>query len=288
LADAARFTYRGLSRTSKLPTCVLSPDDIRRLYTELDAKTMEVLTRHLDGLHRPADMEAETFEGLKQEALRDGHLTATVQGSDGEQVVTRSVDGLADTNLPEKIAWMTFDSAAAMQAQNVHLGNRFTLRLDFTEPPGFDTYNPWDQPTPNTSQLEVSGSDQTWVTAVYESTLAFFRRRQTRREWLHTSASFNVLHWLVGFPAALWIIYRLDSSIPALAAAHTAIRGALYVYVFLVVLLVFRSIIWGFRWIFPVVELHGARSFRVRATLAAVLGSLLLALVYDVLKTLLS
>lgn len=282
------FAYRGLYRTTKLPTCVVTRDDIRRLYTELDQKAVEALRRHLEGLPRPRDVEEAQFEELKAQALVDGRLTATVQGADGEQLVTRSVEDLVDSNLPDRITWLTFDSAAAMKAQNVTLINTFTVRLDFTEPPGFDAYNPWDQPTPNNSQLEVAGSDQTWVTAVYESTLAFFRRRKRRRGWLHTQHAFNILHWLIGFPGALWLVYRLDSSIPAFGRMHTALRGAFYIYCFILFLLVFRVIVWGFRWIFPVVELHGARSNKVRAILGAILASLLLALIYDVLKTLLS
>jgi hypothetical protein len=66
---------------------------------------------------------------------------------------------------------------------------------------------------------------------------------------------------------------------------HQALLGAVYVYVFLFSLLVFRGIIWGFRWLFPVIELGGSRSKGVRRFLATVLSSLLLALAYDVLRT---
>lgn len=52
-------------------------------------------------------------------------------------------------------------------------------------------------------------------------------------------------------------------------------------------LLVFRGIMAGFRWTFPVVELQGARSKKVRTALVTVLSSLLLALLYDILKALL-
>lgn len=175
---------------------------------------------------------------------------------------------------------------AARASRNITPLNRFKLTLDFTEPPGFDAYNPWNQPTPNTSQLEVIGSDRTWVTAVYESTLAFFARRRRHRAWLHTQQAFNALHWLIGFPASLWVVYRLDSSVPVFATLHPALRGAVYVYFFLLALLAIRMIIWGFRWIFPVIELEGARSKKAREALGLVLSSLLLALAYDVLREL--
>jgi hypothetical protein len=280
------YQYRGLFRVSRVEPCVISLADLRRLYADLNAKTAEALELHLGPLLKPADIEQTQFDELKAQARAEAHLTVTVLGSNGEQFVTRSVAGLADDNLPETITQITFDSASALQAYNATPLNRFTLRLDFSEPPGFDSYNPWDQPTPNSSQLEVIGSDQTWVTAVHESTLAFLRRRGRRRSWLHKHQWFNVLSWLVGLPSAFWIVYRIDSSLPVLGQMHTALRGALNVYLFLVAFLLFRGVLWGFRWLFPVVELEGARSTRVRGFVGVGLGSLLLALLYDVLKTL--
>jgi multisubunit Na+/H+ antiporter MnhE subunit len=112
----------------------------------------------------------------------------------------------------------------------------------------------------------------------------FFRTRRRRRAWLHTQRSFSVAHWVVGFPAALWIVYRLSYYAPALTRLHPALLGAIYAYVFLLSLLVFRGIVWLVRWLFPVVEFAGSRSKVVRSVLSLVLSSLLLALLYDVLK----
>jgi hypothetical protein len=266
----------------------VSVDDLRRLYADLSLKTREALDRHLATLQPPPEGDREQFERLKAEALREGTLTITVRGRDGEQIIAPSEEGLAAGRLPDKLDWVVFDSAASMQLYNVTPLNRFSLRLDFTEPPGFHAYNPWDDPTPNTSQLEVIGNDATWVTGVYESTLAFFRKRKRHRAWLHTQEAFNALNWLIGFPAAFWIVYRVDALLPRVATLHGALRGAIYVYVFLLALLLFRGIVWGFRWLFPVVELEGASSKRLRGLVGAFLSSLLLALVYDVLKALLT
>jgi hypothetical protein len=207
-----------------------------------------------------------------------------VQGSDGEQIVARSVDALSDAELPDRIAFVRFDSAAALQMMNINPLNRFYVHLDFTEPPTFATYNPWSQPTPNASQLEVIGSDQTWVTGVYQRIINFFRARRRRRGWLHSQRSFSVAHWIVGFPAALWIVYRLSYYVPALSRLHPALLGAIYAYVFLLSLLIFQGFVWLVRWLFPVVELAGSRSKVVRSVFSLVLSSLFLALLYDVLK----
>ncbi len=197
--------YRGLFRTSRILPCVVSLEDLRRLYADLSVKSSRALEQHLNAVPRPQNVSPEQFENLKAQALQEGGLTVTVQGADGEQVVASSEGALAADVIPDRINWIAFDSAASMQPHNLVPLNRFTLRLDFTEPPGFDTYNPWDEPTPNTSELQVIGNDTTWVTGVYESTLAFFRRRRRKRGWLHTHHSFAALNWLVGFPAGLWM-----------------------------------------------------------------------------------
>ena len=230
-------------------------------------------------------MEEVQFENLKAQARLVGKLVVTIQGADGEQIIATSGDAVK-SGLPDEIRTITFDSAAALKSHNLAPIDRFNLRLDFTEPPSFDSYKPWDQPTPNGSLLEVVGTDHTWVTGTYESTLSFFRRRGRKRAWAHSQRTFNALNWLLGFPAALWIIYRLDSFGVGVSSMHTALLGALYVYVFLLALLLFRGMIWIVRWMFPVIEFQGARNKTVRVVVGGVVSSLVAALLYDVMRTL--
>jgi hypothetical protein len=280
--------YRGRFRSAKVPSCLLNREDLQRLYNELDARTVEALDRHIAGFQRQPNVSEESFNETRQRLRSSARLTVTIHSRDGEQIVSRSVAALSNESLPDRITLLNFDSAAALQLINQTPLNRFYVRLDFTEPPGFDNYNPWSQPTPNTSQFEIIGNDQMWVTGVYESVISFFQTRRRRRGWLHTQRTFNIAHWLVGFPAALWMTYRVSYYVPALARLHPALSGAIYTYAFLLGLLVFRGIVLGFRWLFPVIELDGSRSKAVRNVLTVILSFLLLALLYDVLKGLLS
>jgi len=284
VSTLADYSYRGLYRTSKILPCLITRDNLRKLFTKLDDRTSEALEKHIALLQRPATMEERQWNSMLQNLRHDARLTVTVQGANGEQTVARSVEALSDDELPDRIAFVRFDSAAALQFINISPINRFILHLDFTEPPTFANYNPWSQPTPNASQIEVMGSDQTWVTGVYQWMMDFLRQRRRRRGWLRTQRCFNVAHWAIGFPAALWVVYRLSYYAPAITQLHPALLGAIYVYVFLIILLVFRGIIWLFRWLFPVVELDGSRPKGMRRLTSIVLTSLLLALLYDVLK----
>ncbi len=281
------FQYRGLTRTTRPPACVISPEDLRRLYTDLDKKAQEALDRQLSTMKPPANTSESQFDALKRQARDLGHVTVEVQGAHGEQVAHTSIEPLDPENLPQNITSIVFDSAAALQLYNVTLPNRFSLRLDFSEPPAFVTYDPWNEPTPNNSRLEVSGPDDTWVTATYQTVLTFFESRKKRRGWLHDHAGFNLLNWFIGIPASLWAVYRLDSQLIRLVPdIHGALRGAVDVYLFLATMLVFRITIYGLRWMFPLVELEGSRTKTARRAVGFVIASLFVALLYDVLKKL--
>jgi hypothetical protein len=280
------FQYRGLSRNAPVVPCVLSMVDLRRLYNEFGPMARDAMSRHIDEIARSAHQTEEEFAAGLELTKSLGIVTVAMEGMDGEQIVYSSAQALEEAALPHRLKQITFDSAAAIQQHNVTPKNRFSVRLDFTEPPGFNVYNPWDQPTPNNSRIEVIGPDQTWVTGVFESTTRFFQNRRRRRGWLHSATTFTLLQYAIGFPAALWIVYRLDSSgFRRLVEIHSAVKGAIYVYVFLMALLVFRVIIGGFRWLFPIIELEGTRTRAVRVVVGTVFGSIFLSLVYDVLKT---
>jgi len=280
------FQYRGINRTSIVPPCVVTLADLRRLYAELERKAIEARERHCRGIVRPLDAVEADFEQAKVEFIRDARLTLTVLGSEGEQIVSRSVEALDSESLPLRINLIVFDSAAAAQAVNVPLMNRFKLSLDFTEPTNFDTHNPWSEPTPNRSTLEVVGNDSTWVTGVHESTMSFLKRYRRRRKWLHSQRTFNFLNYAVGLPAAFWCVYRIDQLLPVVTTLHPVLRAGIYVYLFMMITLLFRIAIRGLRWILPVVELEGARSWKARAGVWVVLSAVMLGLLKDVIKTL--
>src|SRR5260370_12370249 len=191
VSTAADISYRGQYRIAKVPPCLITRNDLRKLYTNLDARTSEALEKHIATLVRPPTVEEQAWNQTLKNLRKDARLTITVQSPEGEQIVARSVEAVSDNELPDRIAFVRFDSAAAFQFMNLALPlHRFFVHLDFTEPPTFASYNPWSQPTPNASQIEVIGSDQTWVTGVYEGIIGFFRSLQRRPGWLPTQPSF--------------------------------------------------------------------------------------------------
>lgn len=282
------LAYQGIYRSTPVPSCVLSRDDLIRLYEELAEKAREGLESSLKGATRPADTSEEEFEELKEEAREVGRLSALIYGADGEQIAVSSLDDFRSQRLPDEIASITYNSATSLETvQGWKPDNRFRLTLDFTEPPGFDRYDPTSNPTPNESSFEIIGPNSTWVTGVYETVMGYLEGRGRRRKWLHQHGTYNVFQWFLAIPGALWLVVRLSEAFGgALSQWHTALEGALYVYLFLVTFMLLRGVVYVLRWAYPLVELEGSRSKGVRSAISLALSSLLLAGLYDVLKVL--
>jgi hypothetical protein len=279
--------YKGLTRTTKIPACVLDKEDLRKIYFELEGKASEALRIHLNGQSAPPGVAPQAMQRQVQQTLAACALVAQTSGKDGEQMTGATAVVLGDKELPEQIASVRYDSAFAYQAKYSQLPlNRFALTLDFSDPTGLN-YNPWDIPTPNGSALEIIGPDETWVRGVHDAVISLFERRRKRRTWLHSPLTYKLVNYLVFFPASFWITTRIDELISRRAPGmHSALRGAIDIYAFLLGLIVFQIAMAAARYLFPLVELKGTRSFALRAGVGTVLVSLFSALLYDVLKAL--
>lgn len=279
--------YRGLSRTTPIPACVISGDELRRLFKELNEKSQEATEKHITA-HRdkkPPDISDERWAALTEEVRSRGVLTVIVIGLDGDTLITESAEALSEEKLPDRVATVTFDSANSLQLENITPLNRFKLVLDFTTPGIFGSYNLWEDATPNESRLEITGTDQTWTKGVQEHVLAFFRHRKKPRGLLHTPLAFNAMNWLMGFPVAFWIVFRIGTAYAEqLAGWHVALRGCFYVYVVIVVMALFRGTMHALRWTFPLIELKGSRANGTRGLIVGAIGVLVLAVVYDIAK----
>jgi hypothetical protein len=278
--------YQGLSRSSRIPACVLSIEDLKRLFNELDTVTREVNVAQIDeGMKAAPVTVAADWERLTA-VKKDVGVTMFVQGRNGEQLVLFDAATINRETLPDKIDVITFDSS---HRYNLAMGNdplnRFKLILDLREPPAFVGYDPWSQPTPNESHFEIIGKNQTWVAGVNDKVLTFLGARKRKRLWLHGYVAFSLLQWVVAMPASLWIVYRLDGRLgPRITTLPSALHSALLIYVFLLTMLVFRGLIYVLRWLFPIVELEGSRSKAVRALVGAVEIGIISALLYDILR----
>ena len=277
--------FRGITRYSRLPSCRVSLEGIRKLFTELEARTKEAVDRHLVGLQRPAETPEGEFETLKERAKDLSGLTAFISGTGGEFVMITSAAAWDHDVLPDRVRSIRFDSNSSFRnLVNVDLMNRFVIEIDLSEPPALGPYNPWEQHTPNQSRIEIQGDHEPWVRGVHDQVLAFFKNRRKHREWFHSAVTYNLVHWFLGFPLAFWVAYRSGEWFPGVfAVLPSVLQASLYVYVVLLTLLVFRFSVGLLRWLFPLVEIEGSKSGKARAVVWTFLLGVAAGLVADVL-----
>lgn len=254
---APALVMRGTTRISVLPSNLLTPSDLRRVYRLLETKASEAADRQLAVLTLQSGQTQAQFQELRA-AVRDAMALVIRLQTENEWINGTTIDLLNDEQLPDGIVRIEFDSAFLYRARfnNLVPNNSFSVVIDLVRPGILDLKNP---PPQNASVATVSGLDATWANAVYDELAAFFRQRATKRGWLHSPASYDALVIPLGFPLSFDLVYHLDHLIKRVVALPEALAVAFYVYVVLLVLLVFRILFNYARWAFPKVEVDAPR-----------------------------
>ncbi len=284
---ATQFDYRGIYRSAKVPTSLVSLDDLKRLHADLRAPALDAAGILVNGFTQPENQTQEEFDKAKQDLLDLAGPVIRVFGSNGEQATGITADVFDD--LPETVSSIEIDSSAALQSYNVTPLNRFKLVLDFSETPKIADYNPNDQNTPNNSLVEVIGDNKAWVVGVHESILGFFRDRKRKRRWgwLHSREFYNLIQAVFLIPASIWLAFRFDGwLVGRWEDSHIIMRSAVFLYVVLFVSWIGRGLVGAVRWAFPVIELENSRSATARITVSGITAFLVYRLGYDVMKAL--
>ena len=253
----APVVYRGTTRHLDLPSCVLTPNDLRRIYRLLEPKASEAAERQVSSLIlQPGQTQAQ-LDAIKGQVRAALKLVIRLQTA-SEWVNGTTIDLLDDEQLPDGIVRIEFDSAFLYRsrANNTQPNNSFSVVVDLARPGILDLGNP---PTQNASSANVIGLDATWTNAVYDELAGFFRQRGSKRSWLHYPRSYDALVLPIGFPLSFDIVYHLDRLIRRAVTLPEALSVALYVYIVLVVRLLFRIIFNYARWTFPKLEVDAPR-----------------------------
>ena len=277
---APPLVMRGTARKYVVPSCVLTSEDLRRIYVLLEPKAAEAADRQVATLTlQPGQTQAQLDE-LRSAVRAALALVVRLQTETG-WINGTTVGLLGDDQLPDGILRVEFDSAFLYRARfnNLVPNNAFSIVLDFSRPAVLDLGNP---PAQNTSSAIISGLDATWANAIYEELASFFRPRASKRGWLHFVRSYDALVIPVGFPISFDIVYHFDRLIRPHLVLSGALPVAIEVYIVIVSLLLFRVAFNYARWTFPKLEIdaprqHVAAGHRVAiSTLAMiVLGALI-------------
>lgn len=226
---------------------------------------------------------------LNIQTLREGfELRISIAGANGENLWGTVNEVFSSPNFPDEVKSLFVDSGSPLKAShNYYVRNGFIIFLDFGKPKILDfTFLP-SQATPNESNIKVQGFDATWVNGVFAEIKKFIDARSSSLSVVHSHSVYDVLLWFFGFPIGFWACYRLSPLIESAIASYSAfVVNAIYLYVFVATLFLFRFLFHYLRWVCPLVEYRAKNSKVVahRLLLSTIAISVIGTFVSDVIK----
>ena len=246
------------SKRIPLHSILISIQDVKRIFERLLRHVEEQADREIAALQKPEGQSEEDFDKkkaiIKNEAFR---ITVTIRGKSGEAIFGDSAEIFKSPNIPEEISSIFMTNIVAYEGfANEKPINSFDLQIDFSKPPLLDSKNWVSAPTTNLSELNISGERESWVASIEDAVIGVLRNRKTRRSLIHQAFVYDFGLFIIGVPFALYICWRLSGYVEAyLGSINHFLSAAAYVYLFFVVLWIYRILFGYTKWAFPTVEL---------------------------------
>ena len=261
--------------------------DMRRIVELLLPHVEEEGHREVARLLNRGPNNQEHSEQLNLERERAFQISVTIYGRDGESLFGYGTDPFDSPNIPTPIESIFITNNTAYQTvTDRNPLNNFSLNLDFSTPPLVDNNNPVSNPTPNFSNLTVEGDRDAWVASIYQAVMGVLSKKSNGRSFMHAAFVYDIALGILGLPVAIYLCWRISGFVQAyLGVLNPFIAAAAYIYVFFLVLNLYRVLFGYTKWAFPTVELtdNENRSKTHRKVLGAILLSLIGSAIYDLL-----
>ncbi len=201
------------------------------------------------------DQSDEEYRNNLQTLRESFTLKVTISGKNGEELWGTINEVFNSVNFPEEVKSVYIDSQSTLNhVHKYYPHNYFVVLLDFSKPKILDFSLLPSVGTPNGSNLEVSGYDATWVNGVFSELKSYITSKSSTLSIVHRHSIYDVLLWTLGFPLSFWLCNQLSNSITELTLESTLFENALYLYIFIATLLLFRLLFHYLRWMCPLVE----------------------------------
>lgn len=274
-------------QTMNVSSLSLDKDNLRRFCNILQERANSAAELEVD-LFPKDDQTDEQYEANLQTLRESSQLKVNISGKDGEELWGSIDEVFESVNFPEQVKSFYVDSETTLRyIHNYYPHNSFKILLDFNKPKIFDLSLMPSHGTPNASKVEVQGYDATWVNGLFSEIKKFIDNRSSTLSFVHNHSIYDILLWFFGLPLSFWFCSKLTASIESAFGGNNAfVISALYLYVFLVSVFVFRVLFHYLRWVCPLVEWRseGSRLLAHRAILVVMSVGWFGQFLYDIAK----
>jgi hypothetical protein len=259
--------WRNFTVASPIAACKLGRSDLKRLYRLVNEKQIEHRDRLTARLFKTDTETNEQFQERVTQVRNAFITTVRITGVNGEVTTGHGEDFFDSPLLPERILSIYYDTSFGPTAILKYTpSDRASILLDFSQPRPVDMAAQPSAPTPNNSNFLVTAETESWSTSLTTRIRDFFAEKTTHVGWLHASATYDALLMILGVPLALWGGYRLAEVFVGGKNWPPPVIFGIYIYAFLFVLNLFRSVFMYARWIYPKIELVGLDASRMLAS----------------------
>jgi len=268
--DQPAYTYKSNQRFSKILSCIFDVNYLKKLYEILNDINKEAAEIEINDMNKRYEQSTEVFpkedfEKLKKDVLEAYRIHIQIFGTKGEFITSHSSSIFKEEHLPDFITSIKYDNSFFYKSVfNRNPQSLINVELDFSKPPLIDFVTSPSYPTPNNSIIHVLSEKETWVEGSYEKVISSLKERSNRRSWIHRKNIYDLFLWLLVIPLALWNLRKFDLFASVyLSKYSTVLTVGVYIYIFVVILNVFRFAFNYLRWLFPYLELRTSLKSRV-------------------------
>lgn len=267
----------------------LSNVDVRNIFERLLAIVVASGNRDAAAWVKPPEEAQDAFDQRRQNAIASAYrVTVTIKGTNGSELYGDSANIFSSPDLPEVVenVFMTNTVAFASFTGGRNPAETFSLFLDFSKPPLLDGSNLPSSPTPNASELDIAGSVP-WVSTIKDAVERTLAVRKNSRGRLHISMIYDLGLMVIALPLALYGCWKLSPYVSAIFGSLSMfLVGAVYLYIVLSGLWIYRAMFGYLKWAFPIVEHTDTSSAgKHRKFWLAILGVILIPIAIDLFRT---
>ena len=247
----------GIEKNLIIQACSLQKDALLSLFDILNDKAVDAASHNVS-VFKQMDGESDAvYADTKKSAQSLMRLSVLIKLNNGhwQRVFSRSDFGrYIDTHGPV-INFIQYESAFEFRNRvNQPPVNQFYISLDLNKQNVFEILAKAAD-TINQSIGVITGNNSDWVNGTYQTLEEFFKCYSTPYNFIHKKTSYDLMLWLIGIPLTLAWIYKISQWIDdQLDKAPEVISIAIYLYLFALMLLVFRISFNYTRYIFLKVE----------------------------------
>ncbi len=274
--------------SKKISSLSFDKEDLRKLLNILQLRAnaaSEIEYKKLE------TKNPDILENIRKDLNDCASLRISVTGFQSEELFGTIDEVFNSVSFPEAVRTIYLNSDLIYRSTyKYYPENFFQLLIDFSKPKVFDFAFQPNERTPNDSQFEVQGSDNTWVNGVFHEIDAYITSKPSKFSKVHEGSVYDFLVWFFGIPFGFYMCYKIINLQLLYLEQHTFFENIFLTYCFFLSLFILRILFHYFRWVYPMIEYKSKRNRSIghQAALLSISLGIIGKVLYDTIKLLLS